>query len=79
MSNDGLRVVIERRGNDLYWNMTERGVEHQGKSRGSSFEDCGREINRYQRFQLSSATVMRRANQLTSDGCALSEVKQTSG
>ena len=79
MSNDGLRVVIERRGNDLYWNMTERGVEHQGKSRGPSFEDCGREINQYRRCQLSSTTAMRRANQLTSDGCAQSEVKQTSG
>ena len=51
MSNDGLRVVIERRGDDLYWNMTERGVEHQGKSRGLSFEDAGREINQYLRFQ----------------------------
>ena len=51
MSNDGLRVVIERRGNDLYWNMTERGVEHQGKSRGLSFVDAGREINQYLKFQ----------------------------
>ena len=79
MSNDGLRVVIERRGNDLYWNMTDRGVEHQGKSRGPSFEDCGREINQYRRFQLRSMTAMRRANQFTSDGCALSGVNQKSG
>ena len=49
--NDGLRVVIERRGDDLYWNMTAHGVEHTGKSRGPNFEDCGREINQYLRFQ----------------------------
>ena len=32
MSNDGLRV-IERRGSDLFWTMTDRGVEHNGKRR----------------------------------------------
>ena len=26
--NDGLRVVIERRGSDLFWTMTDRGEEH---------------------------------------------------
>jgi hypothetical protein len=51
MSNDGLRVVIERRGSDLYWSIVERGVEHTGISRGPSFEDCGVEINRYRTFQ----------------------------
>ena len=34
MSNDGLRV-IERRGSDLFWTMTDRGVEHNGKRRNS--------------------------------------------
>ena len=55
MSNDGLRVVIERRGSDLYWNMTVSGEEHNGKSRGLSFEDAGREINQYLRFQSLGA------------------------
>ena len=32
MSKNGLRVVIERRGDDLYWNMTDRGVEHTAKA-----------------------------------------------
>ena len=49
--NDGRRVVIELRGNDLYWTMTDRGEEHNGKSRGPNFEDCGREITQYLRFQ----------------------------
>jgi hypothetical protein len=49
--NDGLRIVIERRGDDLYYTVTNRGVEHNGKSHGLSFEDCGREINQYLRFQ----------------------------
>ena len=49
--NSGRRAVIELRGNDLYWTMIDRGEEHNGKSRGPSFEDCGREITQYLRFQ----------------------------
>ena len=65
MSNDGLRV-IERRGSDLFWTMTDRGVEHNGKRRKLSFEDVGRGIDQYLRFQDFGRHFKKQARQRSS-------------
>lgn len=47
--NDGMRVVIERRGKDPYWTMTQYGQQHTGQVGGLSFETTGHAIDQYLR------------------------------